>query len=132
MNDSTIMLQPGEVVALKESVPPHMVQIPLEEYRRYIEATIKGPTVEIALEEYNRLREENTRLHGDINRLDFENRELREEINRRDEIKEVVEQEAGRMIELLKTILLKVSFVPDSVTRKEKTEESEVVRNGRI
>lgn len=132
MNDSTIMLQPGEAVALKESVPPHMVQIPLEEYRRYIEATIKGPTVEIALEEYNRLKEENTRLRGDIIQLDFENRELREEINRRTEIKEAVQQEAGKITELLKTVALKVNLVSDSVTRKEKTEESEVVRNGRI
>lgn len=132
MNDSTIMLQPGEAVALKEFVPPHMVQIPLEEYRRYIEATIKGPTVEIALEEYNRLKEENTRLRGDIIQLDFENRELREEIIRRTEIKEAVQQEAGKITELLKTVALKVNLVSDSVTRKEKTEESEVVRNGRI
>lgn len=121
-----------DLVGWKGFTPPHMVQIPLEEYRRYIEATIKGPTVEIALEEYNRLREENTRLRGDIIRLDFENRELREEINRRTEIKEAVQQEAGKITELLKTVALKVNLVPDSVTRKDKTEESEVMRNGRI
>lgn len=121
-----------ELVGWNGFTPPHMVQIPLEEYRRYIEATIKGPTVEIALEEYNRLKEENTRLHGDIIQLDFENRELREEINRRTEIKEAVQQEAGKITELLKTVALKVNLVSDSVTRKEKTEESEVVRNGRI
>lgn len=125
-------IEPLREVELKSYAPPHMVQIPLEEYRRYIEAMIKGPTVEIALEEYNRLREENTRLHGDIIQLDFKNRELREEINRRAEIKEVVQQETGRITELLKTVLLKVNLVSDSVTRKDKIEESEVIRNGRI
>ena len=29
--------------------PDNMVQIPLSEYKRYIEDTIKGPTVEIPL-----------------------------------------------------------------------------------
>lgn len=38
--------------------PDNMVQIPLSEYKRYIEDTIKGPTVEIPLSEYISLREE--------------------------------------------------------------------------
>ena len=38
--------------------PDNMVQIPLSEYKRYIEDTIKGPTVEIPLSEYMSLREE--------------------------------------------------------------------------
>lgn len=131
MNEGMGMLQPG-AVELRDYAPPHMVQIPLEEYRRYIEATIKGPTVEIALEEYNRIKEENTRLQRDVLRLEFENRDFMEEINRRAEIKGVVEQEAGRITELLKMVLLKVSFVPDSVTGKAKTKEREVAENGRI
>lgn len=130
--ENAIMLQPGETVTLKDYTPPHMVQIPLEEYRRYIEATIKGPTVEIALGEYNELKEDNTRLQRDLIRLEFENEELRQEINRRAEVKEAVQQETSRITELLKTVLLKVNLVSDSVTRKDKTEENEVVRNGRI
>lgn len=56
-------IEPTEnYIAFKDVVPPHMVQIPLEEYRRYIESTIKGQTVEISLEEYKFIREENREL----------------------------------------------------------------------
>lgn len=132
MNEGTGMLKAGVIELQQEFIPPHMVQIPLEEYRRYIEATIKGSTVEIPLEEYSRLKEENTRLRGNIIGLEFENKDFMEEINRRAELKTVVQQETGRITELLKTLLLKVSFVPDSVTRNAEKKESEVARNGRI
>lgn len=109
-NDSsneTVVLKGFE--PLRDSTPPHMVQIPLEEYRRYIEAALKGPTVEIPLNEYDRLREMELRQQDHIYRLEFDNQELKEEINRRADIKEQIEQATKRIITELK--------VTDSDTR---------------
>lgn len=100
------------LVEFKGIVPPHMVQIPLEEYRRYIESTIKGPTVEIPLEEYNGLKMENEGLRRDLERRDFENRELRMEIEKRADVESLIKQEYGRIIEEVKRV------VTDSDTRE--------------
>lgn len=91
-NDSseTVLLKGFE--PLRDSVPPHMVQIPMEEYRRYIETTLKGPTVENPLNEYDRLREMELRQQDHNYRLEFENQELREELNRREDIKTQIDR----------------------------------------
>jgi len=104
--------QQRNLVEFKGIVPPHMVQIPLEEYRRYIESTIKGPTVEISLEEYNGLKMENEGLRRDLERRDFENRELRMEIEKRADVESLIKQEYGRIIEEVKRV------VTDSDTRE--------------
>ncbi len=93
-------------------VPPHMVQIPLEEYRRYIESTIKGPTVEIPLKEYDRLRMENEDLRRELERLHFEGRNLEMEIRKRADIESLIKQEYGRVMEEVKRL------VTDSDTKK--------------
>lgn len=100
------------LIEFKGIVPPHMVQIPLEEYRRYIESTIKGQTVEIPLEEYDRLRMENESLRRDLERQHFENRELSIEINKRADVASLIRQEYGRIIEEVKRL------VTDSDTRE--------------
>lgn len=131
MNEGMGMLQAGAIELQQEFIPPHMVQIPLEEYRRYIEATIKGST-EIPLEEYNRLRMDAERLRYNTEMLQNENENLRAEIDRRTDIKTLLTQETGRIAEELKMILLQVNLVPDSVTRNSEKKEREVARNGRI
>lgn len=103
--------QQRNLVEFKGIVPPHMVQIPLEEYRRYIESTIKEPTVEIPLEEYNRLKTENEGLRGELERRIFENGELRTEINKRADVENLISRECGRVVEEFKRI------VTDSDTR---------------
>lgn len=87
---------------LRDSVAPHMVQIPLEEYRKYIEATLKGPTVEISLNEYNRLKEMELRQQDHVYRLEFENRELRKELGHREDIKVQTDRAIQRIITELK------------------------------
>lgn len=108
-NDSSETVELKGFKPLWDCVPSHMVQIPLEEYRRYIEVNSKGPTVEIPLNEYDRLREMELRQHDKIYRLEFENQELREELNRREDIKTQIEQATERIITELK--------VTDSDTR---------------
>lgn len=71
----------GNFVALKDFTPPHMVQIPLEEYRRYIESTIKGPTVEISLEEYESLRGHNRELQDRLAYAESRINELKRELD---------------------------------------------------
>jgi len=82
-------------------VPPHMVQIPLEEYRRYIESTFKGPTVEIPQEEYFTLRMDMENAQRRIVQLEYENGDLMNEINRRANIEQIIKQETGRILEML-------------------------------
>ena len=42
------------------------VKIPLDEYRAFIEFKVKGPTVEIPLEVYDRLKDDNVRMNTEI------------------------------------------------------------------
>ena len=83
---------------------PDMVQIPLSEYKRYIEDTIKGPTVEIPLSEYISLREEVGNLRITVERLDRENMEMRskERVNR--EVTNIVENAEKRILEEIKKV----------------------------
>lgn len=108
-NDSSETVELKGFKPLWDSVPPHMVQIPLEEYRRYIEADLKGPTVEIPLNEYDRLREMELRQQDHIYRLEFENQELKRELDRREDIKTQIDQATQKIMEKIK--------VPDSDTR---------------
>lgn len=55
----------------------NMVQIPIEEYKKYIEFTLKGPTVELTLKEYTSLKEKIDIGEHTINTLTAENAELR-------------------------------------------------------
>lgn len=84
--------------------PDNMVQIPLSEYKRYIEDTIKGPTVEIPLSEYMSLREEMENLRITVERLDRENMEMRskERVNR--EVTNIVENAEKRILEEIKKV----------------------------
>lgn len=84
-----------DYVELKGFTPPtlpHMVQIPLEEYRRYIESTIKGPTVEIPLEEYNCLRTENMKLQDEVRQAKTVIMELRGELERQQDRQEEIDE----------------------------------------
>lgn len=84
--------------------PDNMVQIPLSEYKRYIEDTIKDPTVEIPLSEYISLREEVGNLRITVERLDRENMEMRskERVNR--EVTNIVENAEKRILEEIKKV----------------------------
>lgn len=84
--------------------PDNMVQIPLSEYKRYIEDTIKDPTVEIPLSEYMSLREEVGNLRITVERLDRENMEMRskERVNR--EVTNIVENAEKRILEEIKKV----------------------------
>lgn len=75
--------------------PPHMVQIPIEEYRRYIENNIEGPTVKIALQEYDRLRDENLHLKENVWNLESRIRELESELSKREQIAYILERITG-------------------------------------
>ena len=125
--------------------PPHMVQIPLEEYRRYIESNIKGPTVEIALQEYDRLKEENLHLQENVWNLENRIRELESELGKREQIADILERITGAIAKDMGNvkwdILNKVEEVKKIVTDSDRTAEriyrkrteiKEEAENGRI
>lgn len=64
------------------------VEVPLDEYKAFIEWKIKGPTVEIPLEEYDRLREENRALEGRLMEAERYIEQLRHEIENRKDLDE--------------------------------------------
>lgn len=115
--------------------PPHMVQIPLEEYRRYIESNIKGPTVEIPIEEYDRLRFTAEEVKRDMEMLRQENIELRAEIERRESITGVIKREAEKVIAEIKRNVTDSDTVADRTAERiyrKRTEIKEEADNGRI
>lgn len=115
--------------------PPHMVQIPLEEYRRYIESNIKGPTVEIPIEEYDRLRFTAEEVKRDMEMLRQENIELRAEIERRESITGVIKREAEKVIAEIKRNVTDSDTVADRTVERiyrKRTEIKEEAENGRI
>lgn len=117
--------QTGTIELAKEFTPPHMVQIPLEEYRKYIESTIKGPTVEISLVDYNYLKEDREMLRHRVGELEHQVRDMEKEIDRRVDTKTQIDQAIQRIIMELK--------VTESDTKKYgDTERTEVIGNGRI
>lgn len=129
--------------------PPHMVQIPLEEYRRYIENNIEGPTVKIALQEYDRLRDENLHLKENVWNLESRLRELESELSKREQIADILERITGAIAKDMGNvkwdILNKVEEVKKIVTDsdttadrtaeriyRKRTEIKEEAENGRI
>ena len=129
--------------------PPHMVQIPLEEYRKYIESDIKGPTVEIALQEYDRLKEENLHLQENVWNLENRIRELESELGKREQIADILERITGAIakdmgnvkwdilnkVEEVKKIVTDSDTVADRTTERiyrKRTEIKEEAENGRI
>jgi hypothetical protein len=115
------------VEEIKEYVPPRMVQIPLEEYRAYIESTIKGPTVEITLQEYNELRETNTSMKHKIWELEGQIENLESKIENRNDLDEQTDIVTHMVAdEMASKIIKEFQKVTDSVTKAEKTRETEV------
>lgn len=129
--------------------PPHMVQIPLEEYRRYIENNIEGPTVKIALQEYDRLRDENLHLKENIWNLESRLRELENELSKREQIADILERITGALakdmgnvkwdilnkVEEVKKIVTDSDTAADRTTERiyrKRTEIKEEADNGRI
>lgn len=129
--------------------PPHMVQIPLEEYRKYIESNIKGPTVEIALQEYDRLKEENLHLQENVWNLENRIRELESELGKREQIADILERITGAIakdmgnvkwdilnkVEEVKKIVTDSDTVADRTAERiyrKRTEIKEEADNGRI
>ena len=129
--------------------PPHMVQIPLEEYRRYIENNIEGPTVKIALQEYNRLRDENLHLKENVWNLESRLRELESELSKREQIADILERITGAIakdmgnvkwdilnkVEEVKKIVTDSDTIADRTTERiyrKRTEIKEEADNGRI
>lgn len=128
---------------------PHMVQIPLEEYRKYIESNIKGPTVEIALQEYDRLKEENLHLQENVWNLENRIRELESELGKREQIADILERITGAIakdmgnvkwdilnkVEEVKKIVTDSDTVADRTAERiyrKRTEIKEEAENGRI
>ena len=129
--------------------PPHMVQIPLEEYWKYIESNIKGPTVEIALQEYDRLKEENLHLQENVWNLENRIRELESELGKREQIADILERITGAIakdmgnvkwdilnkVEEVKKIVTDSDTVADRTAERiyrKRTEIKEEADNGRI
>ena len=129
--------------------PPHMVQIPLEEYRKYIESNIKGPTVEIALQEYDRLKKENLHLQENVWNLENRIRELESELGKREQIADILERITGAIakdmgnvkwdilnkVEEVKKIVTDSDTVADRTAERiyrKRTEIKEEAENGRI
>ena len=129
--------------------PPHMVQIPLEEYRKYIESSIKGPTVEIALQEYDRLKEANLHLQENVWNLENRIRELESELGKREQIADILERITGAIakdmgnvkwdilnkVEEVKKIVTDSDTVADRTAERiyrKRTEIKEEAENGRI
>ena len=126
-----------------------MVQIPLEEYRKYIESNIKGPTVEIALQEYDRLKEANLHLQENVWNLENRIRELESELGKREQIADILERITGAIakdmgnvkwdilnkVEEVKKIVTDSDTVADRITERiyrKRTEIKEEAENGRI
>lgn len=103
------------------------VEIPLDEYKEFIEFKVKGQTVEIALEEYNRLKTSEEQARYKFEMLKQENAELKAELSHRQEVKLAIMKQKSEIEEEIKTVLSKIKNVSDSVT-----ELKEGVRNGRI
>lgn len=103
------------------------MEIPLDEYKAFIEFKVKGPTVEIALEEYNRLKTSEEQARYEFEMLKQENAELKAELSHRQEVKLAIMKQKSEIEEEIKTVLSKIENVSDSVT-----ELKEGVRNGRI
>lgn len=129
--------------------PPHMVQIPLEEYRRYIENNIEGPTVKIALQEYDRLRDENLHLKENVWNLESRLRELENELSKREQIADILERITGAIakdmgnvkwdilnkVEEVKKIVTDSDTIADRTAERiyrKRTEIKEEADNGRI
>lgn len=129
--------------------PPHMVQIPLEEYRRYIENNIEGPTVKIALQEYDRLRDENLHLKENVWNLESRLRELESELSKREQIADILERITGAIakdmgnvkwdilnkVEEVKKIVTDSDTIADRTAERiyrKRTEIKEEAENGRI
>ena len=129
--------------------PPHMVQIPLEEYRRYIENNIEGPTVKIALQEYDRLRDENLHLKEKVWNLESRLRELESELSKREQIADILERITGAIakdmgnvkwdilnkVEEVKKIVTDSDTIADRTAERiyrKRTEIKEEADNGRI
>lgn len=61
------------------------VEIPLDEYKAFIEFKVKGPTTEIPLEQYKELTENNMRMQGKIWDLENQIRDLEYQLEREKE-----------------------------------------------
>ena len=151
-NDNAETLKTGETVVLGGWNQPikafPTVEIPLDEYKAFIEFKVKGPTTEIPLEQYKELTENNMRMQGKIWDLENQIRDLEYQLEREkerqgktdahtdivtkmvaDEITEKVMKDLLQLSEEQKKELrAKWRNVTDSDT---KTKESEVMRNGR-
>lgn len=114
------------------------VEVPLDEYKAFLEWQFKGPTVEIPLEEYNRLREERRALEDRLMEADRYIEELRHEIESRKDLDEqtdvVARMVADEMAEkIIKRIAgEKVSRADESQVAIPHRAEREVKGNGRI
>lgn len=114
------------------------VEVPLDEYKAFLEWQFKGPTVEIPLEEYNRLREERRALEDRLMEADRYIEELRHEIESRKSLDEqtdvVARMVADEMAEkIIKRIAgEKVSRADESQVAIPHRTEREVKGNGRI
>lgn len=104
----------GELKSFEMLTPTHRVEIPLEEYKRYIESTIKGPTVEIPLGEYDRLREKEIEQERQIIDLRYQVDDLMQEVNKRADVKAQIDQAFHEMRKLI------------NVTESDTSKESEV------
>ena len=114
------------------------VEVPLDEYKAFLEWQFKGPTVEIPLEEYNRLREERRALEDRLLDADRYIEQLRHEIESRKDLDEqtdvVARMVADEMAEkIIKRITGKeISRADESQVAIPRRTEREVKRNGRI
>lgn len=79
----------GEAVVLKgwnqqiKAFPT--VEIPLDEYKAFIEFKVKGPTTEIPLQQYEQMKEDNMRMQGKIWDLENQVRDLEYRLEREKE-----------------------------------------------
>lgn len=61
--------------------------------------------IQIPIEEYNKLREENWELRGEAERLDHWRRNLEIEIRKKMEVEDIIRQECRRAVEEIKRLV---------------------------
>lgn len=68
------------------------VRIPLDEYKAFIQFQTKGPTMEIPLQQYEELKENNMRMQGRIRDLEYQIRDLEYQLEREKERREETDE----------------------------------------
>lgn len=133
-NNDFVAFVPGPVANT-----PGYVAVPLDEYKRFLEFQLKGPTMEIPVEEYRRLTEENAAIRQELENVRRENEllcareyETQKERDSMLSMEEIIKREVGKIeVAVRDCIKGSKSVVSDSVTMRAEPEERATVEKVR-